>query len=83
MKVHDVQSVKTDDSYLYLTVDGQAYRIQWIDCSPKLANATQLQRQHIEVSPSGYGLRWPLLDEDLAVTPLLQQVECLTVEATN
>jgi hypothetical protein len=73
--------VKADTSHLYLTVDGQAYRIQWIDCSPKLAGATLMQRQYVDVSPSGYGLHWPLIDEDLAVTPLLRQAEHLITEA--
>jgi hypothetical protein len=27
------------------------------------------------MSPSGYGIHWPLLDEDLAIGPLLQSVD--------
>jgi hypothetical protein len=72
-KIHDVKLLKTDDTYLYLMVDGQTYRIRWVDCSPKLATTTQLEREHLEISPSGYGLHWPLIDEDLAITPLLEQ----------
>jgi hypothetical protein len=82
-KVHDVQSVHTDDTYFYFTVDGQAYRIRWEDCSPQLMRATQSQRQYLEVSPSGYGIHWPEIDEDLAITPLLQRAELLIAEVVN
>jgi hypothetical protein len=80
-KVHDVRSVQTDDINFYLTVDGQAYRIRWADCSPRLMQATRSQRENLEISPSGYGIQWPEIDEDLAITPLLQYAEALTIEA--
>lgn len=79
--IHDVHSISGDTTYLYLTVDAQAYRIRWVDCSPLLAKASQAQRLHLDVSPSGYGLHWPQLDEDLAITPLLQHAEALQPEA--
>lgn len=79
-KIHNVQSVSANHTHLYLIVDGQTYRIQWVDCSDKLARASQTEREYIEVSPSGYGLHWPLIDEDLAITPLLQQAERVTAE---
>ncbi|MCB0196137.1 MAG: DUF2442 domain-containing protein [Anaerolineae bacterium] len=79
-KIHDVEIVKTDDIYLYLNVDKQAYRIRWADCSSKLTQANQTEREYMEVSPSGYGLHWPLIDEDLAVTPLLKQAKKLPDE---
>jgi hypothetical protein len=79
-KIHTVRSVKTDDTYLYLTVDGQSYQIPWGDCSSKLAQATPLEREYVEISPSGYGLHWRLIDEDLAITPLLQRTNNLADE---
>jgi hypothetical protein len=78
-KIFDVKQVRGDNDYLYLTVDGEDYQIPWRDCSPKLAAATSTERGHIDVSPSGYGLHWPLLDEDLAIRPLLQQAEPIRV----
>lgn len=79
-KIHNVQLVSANHAYLYLNVDDQTYRIQWVDCSDRLAKASQTEREYIEVSPSGYGLHWPLIDEDLAITPLLQQAERVTAE---
>lgn len=80
-KIHDVQSIQANENGLHLTVSGQSYHIRWIDCSPRLANATLAQRKHLQVSPSGYGIHWPEIDEDLAITPLLQRAETAAVGA--
>lgn len=74
-KIHNVQAVQADNKYLSLIVDGVAYRVRWEDCSPKLKRASLTQRQHWVVSPSGYGIHWPAIDEDLAITPLLKLAE--------
>lgn len=39
---------------------------------PRLFNATAEQRSICEVAGGGYGLHWPLLDEDLSVEGLLR-----------
>ena len=80
-KIHNVQSIDGDEIYLYLTVDGKSYRIRWEDCSASLANANMAQRRRFEVAPSGYGIHWPEIDEDLAITPLLRQAETLAAES--
>jgi hypothetical protein len=46
-----------------------------------LAKATLEQRRHLEISPSGYGIHWPEVDEDLAIAPLIQQAEILEKDA--
>jgi len=74
-KTYHVEAVHADDIYLRLTVDGQPYRILWAACSPRLAAASLLDRQDFRVSPSGYGISWLRLDEDLAIGPLLSQSE--------
>lgn len=38
---------------------------------PKLANATKKQLENFKISPSGYGIHWPDLDEDLSVLGFL------------
>jgi hypothetical protein len=39
--------------------------------SKRLFNASQLEREKFEISPSGYGIHWPLIDEDLSVDGLI------------
>lgn len=80
---NDVTMVKAEDNHLLLVVAGQAYRIAWTDCSSRLAQANKAERALIEVSPSGYGLHWPLIDEDLAITPLLEIAEPVLLGIVN
>lgn len=74
-KIHEVVIPKVDECYLYLNVDNQLYRVSWQQCSQKLGHATLQERAFMQISPSGYGLHWPLLDEDLAINPLLKLAE--------
>lgn len=83
MKVHTVQSVRAGNHFLYLAVDGETRRIRWEDCSPRLAEATGPQRRFFDVSPSGYGIHWPEVDEDLAISPLLKRAELLEPEGVH
>lgn len=64
------QIITTSTHLLIITRKGQR-EIPWEQCSPKLAEAGLLERTRAELSPSGYGIHWPLIDEDLAVAPLL------------
>jgi len=79
-KIHNIHSVDADEAYLYLVIDAQSYKIRWEDCSPKLAKANLAQRKRFDLAPSGYGIHWPEMDEDLAITPLLRHAEILTAE---
>ena len=38
---------------------------------PTFSEATKDQLENYEISPSGYGIHWPDLDEDLSVLGLL------------
>ena len=68
---HEIQAVAFDRDALLLKVDGKRHRVPLAQCSPRLARATELERTRFEISPSGYGIHWPLLDEDLSVDALL------------
>lgn len=68
------QAFDTTAEALVLTLDGDRVSIPWAACSTKLADADAAQRERIELSPSGYGLHWPSLDEDLSVDGLLRSL---------
>lgn len=70
-KAHDIGNVTVSGSVLHLVVDGRSYEIDLAQQSQRLARATQGQRERVEVSPSGYGLHWPEVDEDLSVDGLI------------
>jgi hypothetical protein len=70
-KAHDVQSVSFVGTTMVLQVDGNEYRIDITRQSARLARATPDQRNRFEVSPAGYGIHWPELDEDLSIDGLI------------
>lgn len=72
MKVHQVESVNFRENILLLRVDGQTLELPLETVSDRLLNAEAWQRQLYEISPSGYGIHWPVLDEDLSVDGLLR-----------
>lgn len=80
-KFHDVEVIQTGQDALSLRVDGQVIRIAWTNCSVQLAEASAIEREIIEIALSGYGLHWPLLDEDLAIGPLLAHAQVVDVSA--
>jgi hypothetical protein len=65
------ERIETTDQELIIGVAGEDVRIAWENCSPKLAAATPQQRAEAELSPGGYGIHWPAIDEDLAVGTLI------------
>ncbi len=82
-KFYEVEVIQAGDDALYLRVDGQVVQIAWIDCSASLADASAIEREIIDVAPSGYGLHWPLLDEDLALAPLLLHGKNVEIEMSG
>lgn len=70
-RAHNVRNISVDGSMLHIEVDGETYRIDLAKYSRRLARATRQQRETVEVSPSGYGLHWPEVDEDLSIDGLI------------
>ena len=70
---HKIEELTFDKIKLLLRVDGKLYTIPVELASSKLANASEIERNLFKVSPSGYGVHWVLIDEDLSVDFLLKQ----------
>jgi hypothetical protein len=68
---HDVKNLHFSGDYLILTVDGEEKRIRLNEISSALGRASEKEKSTFEISPSGYGIHWPLIDEDVAVDGLL------------
>jgi hypothetical protein len=69
---HTIQDIAFDKDSMSLTIDGKLIKVMLDKVSSKLKAANEFQRQFFKVSPSGYGIHWPLLDEDLSVDALLK-----------
>ena len=71
-KLHDIQRIAFEGQMMVLEVDGHAYRLAVAEASPRLASATEAQRNFFRISASGYGIHWPEIDEDLSVDGLIR-----------
>lgn len=70
-KHHQVENVRIEQGMLCLVVDGKAIERDLKDVSQRLADATDEEQKEFEISPSGYGIHWPLIDEDISIDGLL------------
>jgi hypothetical protein len=70
-KAHEIDSISFSGLIMRLRVDGKEYEIDISTQSERLTAATPQQRAHFIVSPSGYGIHWPEIDEDLSIDGLI------------
>lgn len=68
---HQIDEIKIEGGRLSLKVDGQSISKALLEISPLLAKAGEKELNHYEISPSGYGIYWPLIDEDISIDGLL------------
>lgn len=68
---HKIKKVAFTKDELHLKVDGKEYTFRLDKISKKLADASDTERRKYEISPSGYGIHWPLIDEDLSIDALV------------
>ena len=71
-KAYNISDLRFERDYLILMVDNQTLKLKLKDISRKLLKATEQERKDFKISPSGYGIHWRLLDEDLSVNGLLK-----------
>jgi hypothetical protein len=72
VSTHQIDTIKFIENSLILQVDGKEYSFDLKKISMKLLSANELQRNLYNTSPSGYGIHWPLIDEDLSIDSLLK-----------
>lgn len=68
---HKVENLKFEDDILNIMIDGVEYSFQIEDISKRLLKASEAERKIYNISPSGYGINWPIIDEDLSIDGLL------------
>jgi hypothetical protein len=70
-KNHNINNLRFDGKNLLLTIDGEERSFPLNKISSLLSKASDKEKNTYEISPSGYGIHWPLLDEDLSIDGLL------------
>ena len=69
---HNIENITFDANNIILNIDGKEKKILLDDISKKLKSAIDIERQMFKISPSGYGVHWPLIDEDLSIDHILK-----------
>ena len=70
-KLHNIKKIAFVKEDMILEVDSKEYNFRLVDISKKLADASTEEREKFEISPAGYGIHWPLIDEDLSIDGLI------------
>lgn len=66
-----ITKLKIESDMLIATIsDGRVVSIPIVWFS-RLRNASQDQLNNFEISPSGYGIHWPDMDEDISIKSFL------------
>lgn len=68
---HKIEKIRFEGGDLIIKIDGRDRRFPLSKISTVLANASDEELNSFEVSPSGYGIYWPMLDEDISIDGLL------------
>ena len=69
-KISDVQF---EGELIIIRSGQQTYKWKVSEISKKLSQASESVRNDFKISPSGYGIHWPQIDEDLSFSGLLNK----------
>ena len=75
MEAYKISKIYFDRDNLVLVLNEQQYFFKIKEISDKLANADEKERNNFKISPSGYGIHWPSIDEDLSINWLLNRIK--------
>ena len=82
-KIHEVEEIDFTGEFLVMSVDGTSYRIPIADASERLVKSTDAQRRFFRISPSGFGIHWPEIDEDLSIDGLIELTQNYKIKSPN
>ncbi|MEZ4804392.1 MAG: DUF2442 domain-containing protein [Bacteroidia bacterium] len=74
IETHTIQDITFEEDMLTLLIDGRKVSVILEEVSPRLKAANNMERSIYTVSPSGYGIHWPLIDEDLSIEAILKKL---------
>ena len=69
-----IETVSVENDQICLKIDGKLIKLPVAGISKRLASANDLLRSIYTITPLGYGIQWPLIDEDLSVDAILKKL---------
>jgi hypothetical protein len=70
-RLHEIKNISISNENLSITIDGVEYNFELKAVSTALYKANEKEKETYDISPAGYGIHWPLIDEDLSIDGLL------------
>jgi hypothetical protein len=70
--IHNIEKVSFEANCMALQMDGESFILHLDKLSPKLLKANKVERELYKISPSGYGIHWPLIDGDISIETMLK-----------
>ncbi len=70
---HQISEIKFEKNQMIIVFEDGELKVNLEEVSSKLLLATDVERALYKISPSGYGIHWPLIDEDLSVKGIIQR----------
>ena len=74
-KQYNISNIEFSGKFIVISVDGKTHKIPIVQASKRLAEATDIEREMYCISPSGYGIHWYAIDEDLTTKGLIKLAE--------
>jgi len=75
---YHVEGIEFNSNQMILKINGKKFIFKLADISKRLVNESITEREIYEISPFGYGIYWPLIDEDISIPRLLKTVPVLS-----
>jgi len=72
-KIVNIEAIKFENDKMFLVLDNKTLEFNLEDISDKLFKATMSEKNNYSISPSGYGIHWNLIDEDLSIKNLIKK----------
>jgi len=76
-KAYHIAFIRFENDCLVMEADNLLIKLRLSEISGKLAHASEQERNDFVISPSGYGIHWRQLDEDLSVNGLIKTFNSL------
>ncbi len=70
-----ITTIQFEGEYLIIQPETETHKWRMKEISEKLSRASEAERNNFQISPSGYGIHWPLIDEDLSIHGLLHDLK--------
>lgn len=75
MAYRSIKVVRINKEKIVLQIDESEIAVSLAKLSDKLVKANQEELESFTISPSGYGIHWSLLDEDLSVDGIVKEAD--------